>query len=388
MKKNKLILTMYIGVITLAVASVSMSVAWFAASRRLNVNSINITIDTDRDLKISESRDDGFVEHIYHVDKDSNGLFMPLTSAHSSLWKDQKNDRPIFYDESNCSETEHFVSYRAVEEGYGYFTQKYYLLADDDVYVTIDPDKTVIEANEEYNSLYADELVSFFKEFRGNYLADPVKYQEEAKNLRYVRLDELDLDKDELNEEVLREKLFNRLNNVAKAMRFSVLIKDGEEYSYAVVDPNKEEETLLGGLLDNSVDQYYDSYLKENTSDWYERVYGEVSGVPVYDEPLAQDSDFTHPEDVNSAFNARHKKGVKTFNLDKSIENGFIIEKENSYSLDDFRNNPKFHFPVHMDTPKEVIVCVYLEGWDLDSVNFTMKATFNADLAFKIEREI
>ena len=113
-----------------------------------------------------------------------------------------------------------------------------------------------------------------------------------------------------------------------------------------------------------------------------------MSVVPVYDDPLDQDSDFTYPEEVNSAFNARHKKGVKTFNLNKSIENGFIIEKEHSYSLDDFRNNPKYHFPVYMDTPKEIIVCVYLEGWDLDSVNFTMKATFNADLGFKIEREI
>ena len=208
MKKSKLILTLYIGVIALAVASVSMSVAWFATSRVLYVNSINITIDTDRDLKISTTKDDGYVEHIDHVEKDSNGLFMPLTSAHSSLWTSQRKDSPIFYDESNCSETEHFVSYRAVEEGYGYFIQKYYLLADDDVYITIDPDKTFIEANTFYNSSYADELVSFFKEFRGNYLADPEKYQEEAKNLRYVRLDELDLDKAELDEQALHEKLY------------------------------------------------------------------------------------------------------------------------------------------------------------------------------------
>ena len=388
MKKSKLILTLYIGVIALAVASVSMSVAWFAASRVLHVNSINITIDTDRDLKISLSKDSGFVEHIDHTEKDSNGLFMPLTSAHSSLWTSERKDSPVFYDESNCSETEHFIPYRPVTDGYGYFIQKYYLLADDDVYITIDPDKTHIEANTTYNSSYADELVGFFKEFRGNYLANPEKYKEEAKNLHYVRLDELDLDKPELDEQALYDKLYNRLNNVAKAMRYSILIKDGEEYSYTIIDPNKEEETLLGGILDNAVDQYYDSYLKDNTTDWYERVYGEVSGVPVYDEPLAQDSAFTNPNDVSSAFNARHKQGVKLFNLGKSLENGFTIAKEPSYGLDDFKGNVKYHFPVYMDTPKEVIVCVYLEGWDLDSVNFTMKATFNADLAFKIEREI
>ena len=388
MKKSKLILTLYIGVIALAVASVSMSVAWFAASRVLHVNSINITIDTDRELKISKSKDNGFVEHISHTEEDSNGLFMPLTSAHSSLWTSERKDSPVFYDESNCSESELFIPYRPVSNGYGYFIEKYYLLADDDVYITIDPDKTHIEANTTYNSSYADELVGFFKEFRGNYLADPEKYQEEAKNLHYVRLDELDLDKPELDEQALYDKLYTRLNNVAKAMRYSILIKDGEEYSYTIIDPNKEGDTLFGGILDNSVDQYYDSYLKDNTTDWYERVYGEVSGVPVYDEPIAQDSAFTNPNDVSSAFNARHKKGVKLFNLDKSLENGFEIAKEPSYGLDDFRGQVKYHFPVYMDTPKEIIVCVYLEGWDLDSVNFTMKATFNADLAFKIEREI
>ena len=291
MKKSKLILTMYIGVITLAVASVSMSVAWFFASRTLYVNSINITIDTDRDLKISESKDDHYVDRIDHNDKDANGSFMPLTSAHSSEWTSQRKDSPIFYDESGCSDIEDYVSYRAVEDGYGYFSKKFYLLSDDDVYVTISSDesKTYFEKNEEYNEPFAKSKAHEIKQLKNSYdqvketylnlkeqsetnpgSVDPAELKKAETDFmladkeletylerhRYLTNEEL-----ELNEEALQDIILNRLNKVADAMRFSILIKDGEEYSYTIIDPNKNGTTLLGGILDNSVDQYYDSYL-------------------------------------------------------------------------------------------------------------------------------
>ena len=95
------------------------------------------------------------------------------------------------------------------------------------------------------------------------------------------------------------------------------------------------------------------------------------------------------PNEAPNAFNARHKQGVRTFNLEKSKENGFEFVKEPALSLDDFRGNtPKFHFPVYDGVPKEVVISIYIEGWDIDSVNYTMGAAFFSDLAFKIEREI
>ena len=348
MKKSKLILAMYIGVVTLAVASVSMSVAWFFASRTLYVNSINITIDTDRDLKISESKDDHYVDRIDHNDKDANGSFMPLTSAHSSEWTSQRKDSPIFYDESGCSDIEDYVSYRAVEDGYGYFSKKFYLLSDDDVYVTISSDesKTYFEKNEEYNEPFAKSKAHEIKQLKNSYdqvketylnlkeqsetnpgSVDPAELKKAETDFmladkeletylerhRYLTNEEL-----ELNEEALQDIILNRLNKVADAMRFSILIKDGEEYSYTIIDPNKNGTTLLGGILDNSVDQYYDSYLEGSTNEWCERVYGEVSGEIVYDEPYDGEESYKDPSLPSSAFNARHKKGVKPFNPVKS----------------------------------------------------------------------
>ena len=91
-----------------------------------------------------------------------------------------------------------------------------------------------------------------------------------------------------------------------------------------------------------------------------------------------------------TAFNARHKQGVKTFNLEKSVSEGnFKIKSEGAINLEDFKNEKKpFHFPIKMDTPKEIVISIYIEGWDLDSVNYTMGAAFTSDLTFTIEREM
>lgn len=363
MKRSKLILTMYLIVIGLLVASASMSVAWFIASSQLFVSGINIYFDVDRDLKISESKDDGYTEHIDHSVADPTGVFIPVTSAHSSLWTSQKKDSPIFYDDSNASEMEHIDTFREVADNFGYFSRKYYLLSDDDLVITIDPDKTFIEPDEVYNKTYAQHLYEFYQSTNDEH---------------YARYKEFSID-----------ELYEMLNKVVEAMRFSILINDGDEYTYAIIDPNYKEETLIGGLLDNSVDQYYDAFEKEGTNDFYERIYGVYSGAPVYDEPLAQDTDFLNPSDIPSAFNARHKKGVRTFNLERSInENNFKIESEGAYSLEDFRKDKKpFTFKTYMDTPKEVVISIYIEGWDLDSVNYTMGASFRSNLTFKVERE-
>ena len=367
MKNKKLILAMYIGVIALSVATVSMSVAWYATSRQLYINSIDITIDADRGLEISTNKDDGYVDYINHTELDATGVFVPLTTAHSSLWMSEKKDRPVFYDESKAFDAEDITTYQAVETGSGYFTQKFYLKSDDDVYVTINPEKTFIKQYEtelrDYNKEYARSLYEEYQTFQDEYY----------KNLSVDEIEE-------------------RLDRVIKAMRFSILIKDENEYSYTIIDPLKEGDTLLGGVLDNDVDRYYDYYQVGNTDEYRERVYGEIIASPehyVYDDASDSDTSFLDANDAPNAFNARHKKGIKKFNLEESIKKGLEIKKEESIDLKDFNNEVKpFYFPVYRDTPKEVVVSIYIEGWDLESVNYTMGAAFISELSFKIYREM
>ena len=361
MKKSKLILTLYFSVIALAVASVSMSVAWFVTSRELYVNGIDIYFDADRELEISYDKEEGYTDHLSPTIEDESRIFVPLTSAHSSLWTSEKKERPIFYDEANSSDVEDFISYREVDEGAGYFTKKIYLRADDDLLITIDPEKTFIRANTEYNAKFAKYLHNYYKNIQDDH---------------YERYKAFTVD-----------ELYERLNRIVEAMRISLLIKDGDEYSYTIIDPYYKGETELGGLLDNSMDGFYDSFKKNETNEYCERLYGDYVGKIEYGEVLT-DNDPEKLEDgvVPTAFTALHKKGVRPIDFETSkIE----IKKEGAINLKDFANDKKpFSFPVYMDTPKEIVVSLYVEGWDLDSVNYTMGAAFISDLTFKIEREL
>ena len=365
MKKHKLIIALYTLVLSLLVMSVSMSVAWFVASRTLYVNSINISFDADRELEISEFKDAGYSDHVDYNESDIPDFFIPVTSAHSSEWISQEKDSPVFYDETIYSVAENFKTYKEVATGNGYFSKKYYIKADDDLLVTIDPENTFINANTEYNATEAVKLHEFYQN---------------TDETRYEKYKDLSVD-----------DIYTRLNRIVFAMRFSILIKDDYKYQYAIIDPNYEEETVLGGVLDNASDQYFDAYRKDGTEEYYERVYGEYEGTPAHDEvPLDRDSKFEFPDDLPSAFNARHKQGVKKFNLKKSeTENNFKFKNEGAINLHDFKKDIKpFHFPLKMDTPKEVVISIYIEGWDQDSVNYTMGAAFKSNLTFKIERTL
>ena len=361
MNKKKLILSMYIGCIALSAVSVSASVAWFASSTRVYVNSVEISIDCDRELFISTEKDGEYVEKIDYSELNPTGRFIPVTSAYSSNWVGNKSKTPEFYDETRYSIDEHADLVTPVSVGY--FSQKFYLLGDDDLYITLDAEKSFLKSNEKYNEAYASKL---YKQYQ-------------AGDDEYLKT----LDEDEIKD---------RLDKLVNAMRYSILINDENEYQYVVIDPNKNDETYYGGLLDNDIDGYYDYFTRESDELNYERVYGELVGDKskiVYDEAEEIDSEYEDVNEEPNAFNARHKKAVKRFNLEKSKENGVEFKKENSIDLKDFANPVKpFHFSIYKDKPQEIVVSIYIEGWDLDSVNYTMGATFISDLAFKIEREM
>ena len=361
MKRSKFILTFYIGMIALSVATLSMSIAWYASADIVRIEGIDITIDADRAIQISTSRDGEYKDSLDKDDLQDVGDFIPLTGAHSALWMESKQDSPIFYDEANHSNYE--FAQVSVPATQGFLSQKLYLKTDDDLYITIDADKTMLKANKEYNRTYAKTLYG--------------QYQEGT---------------DESLKQLTVEEIEERLNKLVNAMRYSILVTDKTDYQYVIIDPNKEGTTLYGGLLDNDIDRYYDYFIRESDGLSYERLYGEYKGEYeniVYDEPLQEDTTYESENEEPSAFNARHKKGVRTVNLAKSLENGIEIVEEKSYTLSELSGNDNpFIIPVYRDTPKEIVLSIYIEGWDLDSVNYTMGATFVSSLTFKIEREM
>ena len=352
MKKNRLILALLLLTTTLSAVSVSLSLAWYSASTRASINYVEIELNADKNLKISTSEDiDSFKEELTYEDlKMDTGVFKPISSLYRDTWMSNYQAYPDFFDSSFSYMSPTGVTTTPVIGGY--FNRDLYILADDDVLVTIDPNQTYIESNLEKNIKYVDD------------------------NYYLLSKDYPDLTKEEMVE---------RLNKLTSAMRYSILVPSVDNYDYAVIDPHKEEETIFAGTLDNNIDRYYD-YTSFDDGNTKEILYGEVNdrNLAVYDDPLTTDIEV---EGEPSAFNAGHAKNVYRFNLEKSIENGLEIAKENAYSLSDFRKAEKpFLISCKRNTVTKINLSIYIEGWDLDSVNYTMGAAFESKITFKIER--
>ena len=351
MKKNKMILAFAIGAIALNVATVSMSIAWYANSVIAYVDAIDITFDGDKDLFMATEIDGDYKQELDYSELTPTTIFKPVTTAYRNKWMNNKSDKPVFYDDAkSTTATSQFVAHD------GYYSQEIYLKTNDDIYVTVNPEKTFIKANEKYNKSYAKELY-----------------------------DQFQLGDNQFLKALSEEQVENRLNQLVKAMRFSILVPDENEYYYEVIDPYKEEETLLGGILDNDIDQYYDHHISLTTGEDVETVYGEIVGDKeniIYGDVLTSDSLLKDGNEEPNAFNAKHKEGVRPF------LGGVEFKKEEATLLSDYEKNVKpFHFTLNAYEPKKIVVSVYIEGWDLDSVNYTMGATFDASLSLKIERE-
>ena len=171
-------------------------------------------------------------------------------------------------------------------------------------------------------------------------------------------------------------------------MRFSVLVPDENNYKYAIIDPYKSDEkpVKLGGVLDNSKSLTYDYYIKEGVK--YETVYGEVYNR---DKIKYIDGDSHDTEIIGepSAFNAAHLANIKWFDEEASVENGMEIAIEDSLDINDFHYGTglaPFDIKVERNVPKKIVLSIYIEGWDLASINSTMGSSFLADISFKIER--
>ena len=370
MKSKKLILTFYVGLVALSSVGLGFSIAWYASSANLYVDTFNVSIIGEAGLFISESSDIETAGTEIQYDFTDGKLFEPVTSAYSSTWMNEKSEFPKFYVENErFSATEYIPPLRPHTSGY--LSKKLYLFSDQNVNVTIDPgnlvtgDKaTYIEPDSLFNNAYASTLYNEIQ-------ASKDEKDEPLKNLTV----------DELKE---------RLNKLPKAMRFSVLIPDEDNYQYAIIDPNRDEnEVQFGGLLDVDVDRYYDFY-RNDLGNLYERVYGEINdrSLIVYDDEVDHDSSYTDPTIEGNAFNAKHKANVKTFNYEASLANGLTFEKEKAYTLDQFEREDLFKpfvIPVYAHKPQEIILSIYIEGWDLESVNYTMGATFDAAISFTVD---
>ena len=366
MNKKRIITTSLIGSIGLSVLGLSLSFAWYNSSENLYLDTLTINVSSSRDLLISTEPDETtLVTSLkYQMGALDNTLenknpFKPVSTMFKSNWIDQKKKDPVFYEYSNAMVNENNEpEISAVDASWGYYSQHLYLYCDRETKVTIDSSTLNINPVKKSNEEHAKRLL--------NSVYTRNQYQKEHPGW---------------TDEQIYEDLIVNMNKLVNCMRVAVLDPSDESYQFTIIDPMKDGDTELGGREDLFLSGFYDSYQNPLDYEWYEIIYGEINnrGNAIYD--VARD-DATPVIGQATSFNASTKENVHAFNKEASIANGLEIVKEDSLSLDEVED--KFFVSLNAGELKEIVLSIYMEGWDLDCINSHMGGSFGMDLQFKV----
>ena len=370
MNRSRIVLTSLVGSIALISLSLSLSLAWYASGDRLSIETLDMTIVSDPMLKVSTSKElSTFVDTLdlnsAELDEGNQQfLFTPASSMYREEWLNEETELPVFYD-SSFVESVGTSTKQEIKKGF--YQKRLYLLSETSRYVGLDIDDSIFENDLELNKKHA-------KEF-------------------YESTDNQEL---QFSQDQIEEKLSKLIN----CLRVSILINDVSETDLAkinnnrfyIINPTKKEneKVYFGGLLDNDNDGYYDTYEDTNENGLIQReiIYGDVNDrslisykdpeIPGFeDEELEKAQRF-----IGNSFNGRHKKGAYTFDETASSQNHLEFKEEGALSLEEINSNLKI--PCYAGEPREIVISIYLEGWDHDCINATMGASFNTKLSFKL----
>ena len=362
MNKKRIITSAAIGTIALVGLSVSLTLAWYGASDRLNMRSLDVVVAGQTNLKISDSSElSTFVSDLDLSPVEKEFVFVPVSSMNKKSWMATQSHNPVFYDCSSSLVPSSGEPNLEIAE-YGFFRKSIYLFTNIDYYVTLDTDPEsanhcLFEANDEVNTAKAQQLK-----------------------------------RDNPDWTLSVNEIKDKLDSLVNCLRVSILIPSEDHYNYYIIDPNKQSVTYLGGRLDNDRDGYYDCY-HTTSGETRETIYGEVNDRSkiVYNDPTGTSDERIEQKDhyFGNSFEAESRKTVYTYNKEASEANGLEIAKEESFSLEDINSEAtKLLIPCYANKPTEIIVSIYLEGWDLDCINATMGASFSTKLSFKLLRGI
>ena len=357
MNKRRIIISTLVGAIAVSTLSVSLSLAWYSSSNRLKVSAFDIDMNGDVELLVSTSKElETFKENLTTEDLvDDDFLFAPVSSMYRSAWYNQRGDTPLFYDSSSPALDGVISEEQATT---GFFQKRMYLLSTVvDSYATLDVKNTFLDVNEDLNFLRAQDLHKLYT---------------------HLSVDEITA----------------KLNSLRDCLRLSILINTEDYYRYYLIDPYKEtnETVYLGGVLDNDGDGYYDVYTDENGLR-KEVIYGDVDdrSKAAYNDPVDPNGEvelLPNKENIlGNSFDAKNMINAYTFNKTNSSE--LKIATEDSYTFEEIDGmNTDLLIPCYREKPTEIVVSVYLEGWDKACINQTMGACFDTSISFKFLRRI
>ena len=370
MKKRALIFTLSSLIVVLA-ATTSMSVAWYATSDLLRIEGIDVSLYGGGELLIAtEDREEAYKNYLPYSELKHVEGFAPVSSMMSDKWLKEGATSPKFYDIYNSSlnylvKDSACVYAEPVELSVvdGYYSQELYIKSSADFYTVIDTENTYFKPNLQANYKKAQEIVA------------------EGKTTKSV------------------DEIYDELNKLTNSIRFSILVLKDNYYDYKVIDPNKNEDTYYGGLMDTENTGFYDTCSdKDDKTKSYEVLYGEVNDRKL----ISYYSDTSKiPSMVgdHSWYNAEHDKSSSVIDMEASKANGLEIKKEEALSLEEYETIKQkiiaqgaskeeidsfLRIPLDANIPTKIVLSIYFEGWDHDSLNSTMSASFISSIKFGV----
>lgn len=366
MNKSRLILTSLVGTIALGALSLSMSLAWYASGDRLSISAVDVEIRSDNLIRVSTSKEiETFVKELdlnSMEEGDQDSYFKPVSSMYREKWFDAGTNKPLFYD---CSTADAFGAEQENNAYTGFYQEELYLLTPTSQYVGLDLDETFFKNDEETNLLRARQFCASEKNADLHLSVDEVK---------------------------------DALNKLINCLRVSILINDVEgdlNDRYFIINPTKKsdnDKTYLGGRLDNDNDGYYDTYPDVDPNNNSSHVQKEIVYGEINDRSLISYNDPEDPSAIDevipqshrfygNSFSGKSKKSAYTFDEATSKANGLVFKEEGAISFDEL---DQIVIPCYKNEPRQIVLSIYLEGWDLDCINATMGASFNTKLSFKL----
>jgi len=363
---KKPILFCLISCVGLLTIGTSASLAWFTSHDILKVSYFDISFETQDDLKIATvDEDDKFTDKLEAEDLNTCGLFIPVSSMHSSDWMSRGEHNPLFYGQHDRnantfveSDNGGYVVPKEVTTNEGFYSQEIFLKSSGYHMAYLDTSElnTYIMADVESNKARADVLL--------------------GKDASLGT----------------KEEVVNRLNNLQNSMRISILVDKEDGYDYKIFEPYKSGTTLLGGTIDSECKGYFDA--KSHGDHSYEILYGEVENRDLIKYDFNENMDRkSNPTWADSG----HKNNTYVINTSNSINNGVVIHEEKTVTFDENLTQKEklmnseaadldkiLLIPLDAEEATRIVVSIYMEGWDVDNIDSTMGGSFNCNLTFGI----
>ena len=333
----------YAGLLVLFACPLATStLAWFSIGNYTRVRNIQFGFDPESEFHV-QLKD---LSTGIWIDPDEDNYFRfsdeftfsPVSSMFESKWYnaslDPESDMPrLMLGYSDASGSTTTSSYATPNSEY--VSLEFRFSCDEDVYIFLGEEETVVEADAEANSSVAGSDSS--------------------------RLEEL--------------------NRIDKACRISFFSNMG----YTIFEPNAEKgsTTYYGGRLNaNPCDGYWDA-----DSGGKEILYGEYKEGALeklqYQEVTEQET-VGDPDETMSAVSKKGNQAITEESLSSLKEEG-LIEHETSYTLSELGNRASTKHPILFVPARQtrrLVVSVYIEGWDLDCDTFVSSATLAASISF------